>query len=163
MVSATTQRLSVLHSSVMQDISATAPTAASCVCANFLENCQADGLLSYFSTARYRSISTPFVLRGKKVSLKEATAARKLKNTLRTEEIRDMDAPEASDMVEWFFRLYTDPANGVPYNGREGGYMYTNGGPYDAEDELRENFDDSTSERSRGVTPNRVKRYGSRR
>jgi hypothetical protein len=28
----------------------------------------------------------------------------------------------------------------VPYNGREGGYQYLNGGPYDAESEINKHF-----------------------
>lgn len=39
-------------------------------------------------------------------------------------------------MVEWFFENYKDPAEGVPYDTREGGYQYFAGGPYDAQDVL---------------------------
>lgn len=49
-------------------------------------------------------------------------------------------------MVEWFRENYMDPANGVPYNSREGGYMYVNGGPYDALDVLSERFPDALSD-----------------
>lgn len=45
-------------------------------------------------------------------------------------------------MVDWFFANYKDPADGVPYDGREGGYQYINGGPYDAREELAEHFSD---------------------
>lgn len=41
------------------------------------------------------------------------------------------EEPSIDDMVEWFLAHYEDPANGVPYDGREGGYQYFNGGPYD--------------------------------
>jgi hypothetical protein len=44
-------------------------------------------------------------------------------------------------MVDWFFENYKDPADGVPYDGGEGGYQYINGGPYKAGEELRENFE----------------------
>lgn len=43
-------------------------------------------------------------------------------------------------MVEWFLSNYMDPANGVPYNSREGGYIYVHGGPYDAFDVLSEHY-----------------------
>ncbi len=49
-------------------------------------------------------------------------------------------------LVEWFRQYYEDPANETPYNGREGGYLYVYGGPYSAEEELRENFEDIVQE-----------------
>ncbi len=39
-------------------------------------------------------------------------------------------------MRQWFLSRFWDPANDTPYNGREGGYLYIHGGPYEAEDEL---------------------------
>lgn len=38
-------------------------------------------------------------------------------------------------MREWFFDNYADPID-LPYIGREGGYQYIHGGPYDASEEL---------------------------
>ncbi|MEP1768194.1 MAG: hypothetical protein ABJJ53_16330 [Sulfitobacter sp.] len=49
-------------------------------------------------------------------------------------------------LVEWFHYLYEDPANETPYNSREGGYLYVKGGPYNAEEELRDNFEDVVPE-----------------
>lgn len=49
-------------------------------------------------------------------------------------------------LVDWFHYFYEDPANETPYNGREGGYLYVKGGPYYAEEELRDNFEDVVSE-----------------
>jgi len=49
-------------------------------------------------------------------------------------------------LVDWFHYFYEDPANETPYNGREGGYLYIKGGPYSAEEELRENFEDVVPE-----------------
>ena len=46
-------------------------------------------------------------------------------------------------MRTWFFKYYEDPANETPY---EGEYIYIQGGPYDAETELRENFEGIASE-----------------
>jgi hypothetical protein len=39
-------------------------------------------------------------------------------------------------MIELFFENYKDPAEGVPFDTREGGYQYFAGGPYDAQDVL---------------------------
>lgn len=41
-------------------------------------------------------------------------------------------------MEEWFRENYEDPAEQCPY--REGGYIYLWGGPYDAQEELEEQF-----------------------
>lgn len=37
---------------------------------------------------------------------------------------------------EWFLARYCDPACETPYNGREGGFLFINGGPYDPADVL---------------------------
>lgn len=46
----------------------------------------------------------------------------------------------SKEIVEWFLSNYMDPANGVPYDGSEGGYLYINGGPYYASDEIYERY-----------------------
>ncbi|MEJ7706170.1 MAG: hypothetical protein WKF82_02160 [Nocardioidaceae bacterium] len=46
-------------------------------------------------------------------------------------------------MVEWFRSNYMEPANGVPYDSREGGYIYISGGPYDALEVLSEQYPDA--------------------
>jgi hypothetical protein len=46
----------------------------------------------------------------------------------------------AEDLVTWFHANYKSPEHGVPYDGREGGYQYISGGPYDASDVLGEAF-----------------------
>lgn len=43
-------------------------------------------------------------------------------------------------MVHWFNGLFWDPANDTPHNSREGGYQYIWGGPYDAHEELGDQF-----------------------
>ena len=43
-------------------------------------------------------------------------------------------------MREWFLARYCDPAHETPYNGREGGYLYINGGPYHPSNELGGRF-----------------------
>lgn len=45
-------------------------------------------------------------------------------------------------MREWFLARYCDPAHETPYESAEGGYIWIWGGPYHAEDELRERFGD---------------------
>ena len=40
----------------------------------------------------------------------------------------------------WFLSRYCDPAYDTPYNGKEGGYLYIYGGPYDASEELQGQF-----------------------
>lgn len=51
---------------------------------------------------------------------------------------------QASEIVDWFFSRFTNPANGVPYETAEGGYQYYAGGPYDALDQIQDNFDGRT-------------------
>lgn len=41
---------------------------------------------------------------------------------------------------EWFLARYCDPSHETPYNGREGGYLFIHGGPYDPAEELPERF-----------------------
>lgn len=43
-------------------------------------------------------------------------------------------------MRAWFLGRYCDPANNTPYNGREGGYQFIHGGPYDPADVLPSRF-----------------------
>lgn len=42
---------------------------------------------------------------------------------------------------EWFLARYCDPAYEPPYNGREGGFLFIHGGPYDPADILPDRFD----------------------
>lgn len=46
------------------------------------------------------------------------------------------------EMMTWFFENFEDPANGVPYDGSEGGYQYFNGGPDEPLDVLSSQFSD---------------------
>lgn len=43
---------------------------------------------------------------------------------------------------EWFLARYCDPANDTPYNGREGGFLFIHGGPYDPADVIPKRFGD---------------------
>ncbi|WP_296615635.1 hypothetical protein [Sphingomonas sp.] len=49
-------------------------------------------------------------------------------------------------MVDWFFENFEDPAEETPYNGREGGYLYIYGGPFEAQDYIPDAFPDATEE-----------------
>jgi hypothetical protein len=41
---------------------------------------------------------------------------------------------------EWFLARYCDPVHDTPYNGREGGFQFIDGGPYDPADVLPDRF-----------------------
>ena len=45
-------------------------------------------------------------------------------------------------LVEWFFERFEDPAHRLPYETAEGGFQWIYGGPYDAREQLEENFPD---------------------
>jgi hypothetical protein len=49
-------------------------------------------------------------------------------------------------VIAWFHSRYEDPAMETPYNGQEGGYIYVHGGPYDARDEIGNEFADIISD-----------------
>lgn len=58
--------------------------------------------------------------------------------------LEGMSSEERVDaMVEWFFENFEDPAQETPYNGREGGYLYIHGGPYEAQDYIPDAFPDA--------------------
>ena len=43
-------------------------------------------------------------------------------------------------MKQWFSRSYENPAENTPFESKEGGYIYIWGGPYNAKEELTEEF-----------------------
>jgi len=49
-------------------------------------------------------------------------------------------------MVGWFFDNFEDPAQETPYNGREGGYLFIHGGPYEAQNYIPDAFPDATED-----------------
>lgn len=63
-------------------------------------------------------------------------------------------------MAAWFHNLFEDPANETPYESREGGYQYVWGGPYEAEEELREEFEGVASEEAIEAAVEEVERGG---
>lgn len=64
----------------------------------------------------------------------------------------------SDELVEWFYEHYDDPANGVPYESREGGYQYFNGGPYDPWEVLADEFswvnEETIEEAANKIYPN---------
>jgi predicted DNA-binding protein len=52
----------------------------------------------------------------------------------------------ADKMIDWFLENFEDPAHRMPHDSREGGYFYTEEGPFDAEDVLREEFPDASDQ-----------------
>ena len=42
----------------------------------------------------------------------------------------------------WFFENFENPAISTPFESREGGYIYIWGGPYNAREELENEFED---------------------
>lgn len=65
------------------------------------------------------------------------------------EHLRSTDSDTQREVMEnWFRSRFEDPAERTPYESREGGYIWIWGGPYDAEYELRAEFE--------GIVPERV-------
>ena len=46
-------------------------------------------------------------------------------------------------MVEWFNRQFEDPQNETPYDKENGGYFYPWGGPFEANDQIQEEFSEA--------------------
>lgn len=72
---------------------------------------------------------------------------------------------EISEQIEamkaWFLARYCDPAEETPYNGREGGYMFVHGGPYDPREEISERFSGLASERAiKAITADLLSQVG---
>lgn len=64
-----------------------------------------------------------------------------------TPSLAELDSDErVEEMVNWFFENFEDPAHETPYDGREGGYQYIWGGPYEASDYIPDYFPDATEE-----------------
>ena len=50
-------------------------------------------------------------------------------------------------MLHWFGRNFEDPANETPHSSADGGYQYVWGGPYDALEQLGDEFGDLVSQK----------------
>ena len=64
--------------------------------------------------------------------------------------LADLDGMAATDqlkfMRQWFLANYEDPAHSLPYESREGGYIWIDGGPYDPHEQLHGKFDEFVPE-----------------
>ena len=60
---------------------------------------------------------------------------------VRMADLAEMDATDQLRVMrEWFLANYEDPAQSLPYESREGGYIWIDGGPYDPHEELSSKF-----------------------
>lgn len=67
--------------------------------------------------------------------------------TVDEDAIRRMSAEEQREMMEsWFRARFENPAERTPYESAEGGYIWIWGGPYDAEQVLRDEFEEFVPE-----------------
>jgi hypothetical protein len=74
--------------------------------------------------------TTPFLMMGDNPSSITRTIFRRMKR-----------AEKREVMLEWFGANYEDPVHRLPYESAEGGYQWVWGGPYSAEEELRDIFE----------------------
>lgn len=57
------------------------------------------------------------------------------------DEIREFDEDDQVRIItDWFDEQFEDPQNDTPYNNDAGGYVYLWGGPFDASDQIQEEF-----------------------
>ncbi|TVM15796.1 hypothetical protein DPQ33_13915 [Oceanidesulfovibrio indonesiensis] len=62
-------------------------------------------------------------------------------------ELADLSVEEQIEVMRyWFKKHYENPVDRMPYESKEGGYIYISGGPYDAREELSEEFQDMASQ-----------------
>ena len=55
--------------------------------------------------------------------------------------LSEMNPEEQSEfMREWFLSNYQDPVHSLPHDSGDGGYVWLDGGPFDAHDVLNEQF-----------------------
>lgn len=64
------------------------------------------------------------------------------------------------EIVEWFLSKYMVPAEGVPYDGQEGGYQYIFGGPYDPYEVIVNKFFDKYEESLIRKAANKLYKFG---
>ena len=67
---------------------------------------------------------------------------------------------QVAHMVDWFRRMYEHPVNQTPYDGEDGKYVYVWGGPFDARDELLDEFDGLVSDEAIQAAVSEVEREG---
>lgn len=63
-------------------------------------------------------------------------------DTITRTAFKRMGKEKQAEVAErWFRERYEDPANRTPYESAEGGYIWIYGGPFEAEEVLREEFE----------------------
>ena len=67
---------------------------------------------------------------------------------------------QIAHMVIWFRRMYEDPHNQTPYDSEDGKYFYAWGGPFEARNELGDEFGDLVSEEVIEAAVSEVERDG---
>ena len=67
---------------------------------------------------------------------------------------------QVAHMVDWFRRMYEHPVNQTPYDGEDGKYVYVWGSPFDARDELLDEFGNLVSEEAIQAAVSEVERDG---
>ncbi|WP_417267098.1 hypothetical protein [Celeribacter baekdonensis] len=77
------------------------------------------------------------------------------------DEVKAMSSKEqVAMMAEWFRHQFEDPQNETPYNKELGGYVYMWGGPFDANDQIQEEFSDAVDFDTMMLAVDRVQREG---
>lgn len=68
-------------------------------------------------------------------------------HSVSADELQDGDKDFQKEVLEaWFLSHYENPAESTPYVSAEGGYIYIWGGPFDAEEQLNDEFGDFVPE-----------------
>jgi hypothetical protein len=70
-----------------------------------------------------------------------------------------MEAQVAA-MAQWFLARFCDPAEETPYMTSEGGYIWINGGPYDAAEQIEGRFSHLAGEDAIGLSVSEVENNG---
>ena len=77
------------------------------------------------------------------------------------EDVKAMSSEEqVAMMVEWFNQQFEDPQNDTPYIKEMGGFFYPWGGPFDASDQIQEEFAEAVDFDTMMLAVDRVQRDG---
>jgi len=83
------------------------------------------------------------------------------KREIDNEWLRNADKDDqVAAMESWFYARFWDPAHETPCMSSEGGYLWTRGGPYDANDQLQSRFGDIASDEAIEEAVNSVQSGG---
>jgi len=73
----------------------------------------------------------------------EAAYALKGEGSITASALKKADPELQKEVMRvWFYGQFEDPVHSCPYNSEEGGYQFIYGGPYDANEELQNEFSD---------------------